>query len=169
MIEVTIDTNTSALMQSLKGFGPQVTKALSAAFQRELRKTRRIALASFRRTALGRRLPKAASAGMMGLSRVRREEGGFSATLSAKGLAGLTETGGRTRPHVIRPRKAGVLVASAGMGGRFYARIVHHPGGPVAVRPSLQPAAEGLTGRIAAEMREAILAIWVDRALSGGS
>jgi hypothetical protein len=95
----------------------------------------------------------------MSVSRVRRDEGGLVATLSAKGLAGLTETGGRTRPHIIQPRRAGVLVG-AGRTGRFFARIVHHPGGPVAVRPSLQPAAEGLTDRIAAEMRTAVIGIW---------
>lgn len=164
MIEVSIDTNTSALMQSLKGFGPQVMRALSKAFQRELRRTRSVAVASFRRTTMGRRLPKAASAGMMKLSRVRRDEDGLVATLSATGLAGLTETGGRTRPHLIQPRKAGVLVG-AGRTGRFFARVVHHPGGPVAVRPSLQPAAEGLTDRLAAEMRAAVLDIWVGRLL----
>jgi hypothetical protein len=144
MIQVTIDSNTSALMGSLKGFGPQVMRSLGNAFRRELRHTRSDALARFRNTTIGRRMPRRDSGGLVALSRVRREDGGLVATLSAKGLAGLVETGGRTQPHRVR-----------------------HPGGPVASHPFLRPAAEGLTDRVAAEMREAILAIWVGRLLAG--
>jgi len=143
MLEVTMDSNTSALMASMKGFGPEVMKALGNAFRRELRRTRSDALARFRSTTIGRRLPRRDSAGLVALSRVRREDGGLVATLSAKGMAGLVETGGRTGPHRVR-----------------------HPGGPVAAHPFLRPAAEGVTDRIATEMREAVLSIWVGRLLA---
>lgn len=165
MIDVTIDTNTSELMSSLKGFGPEVMRGLGNAFRRELRHTRSAGLAGFRATTLGRSMPKAASAGLVKLSRVRREEGGLAATLSAKGMAGLVELGGRTQPHVIKPRSGGVLALKggavpAGPGKRGFATAVRHPGGPVAAHPSLGPAAEGVAERIASEMRSVVLAIW---------
>lgn len=60
---------------------------------------------------------------------------------SDKPYARIHEFGGTTRPHVIRPRTAGVLAWTGPDGPRF-ARVVNHPGSKIPARPHREPAVE---------------------------
>lgn len=54
--------------------------------------------------------------------------------LVLRGLAAMQETGGKTKPHTIRPRRGDFLVFDVG-GATVFAREVEHPGSEIAKRP----------------------------------
>jgi hypothetical protein len=55
-------------------------------------------------------------------------------------MAGLIEAGGRTRGHVIKPKKTGTLVFDGRAGIVFWKGPLQHPGGTVKKSPELQKA-----------------------------
>jgi phage gpG-like protein len=71
---------------------------------------------------------------------VRRAGNTVIVTLGAYTIyARIQEKGGRTRPHLIRPRNASVLVFEKD-GRTIFATLVHHPGSVIPARPYLEPA-----------------------------
>lgn len=54
--------------------------------------------------------------------------------------AAIHEFGGKTSPHVIRPRKAKYLRFIGASGNPVYAKSVRHPGSNIPPRPYLRPA-----------------------------
>jgi HK97 gp10 family phage protein len=56
--------------------------------------------------------------------------------------AAIHEYGGRTKPHLIRPRKAKALSWQGEGGEIFTRRSVNHPGSVIPARPYLHPALE---------------------------
>lgn len=73
--------------------------------------------------------------------------------LELKGLAAMTEEGGHTKAHTIRPPSGGVLVLKLG-GGRvaFTRKAVRHPGSRIPRRPFAKPAIEHELDRIKADL-----------------
>lgn len=57
-------------------------------------------------------------------------EGSLQGKIRIKGLAALTEAGGRTKAHEIFPKQVRALAFSIG-GARVFSRNVEHPGGRV--------------------------------------
>jgi hypothetical protein len=59
--------------------------------------------------------------------------------------ARILELGGRTAPHLIRPRRPGGVLRFQRGGETVFARLVRHPGSLFKPRPTLRPAldAEG--------------------------
>ena len=102
--------------------------------------------------------------------------------------AKIHELGGQTKPHIIEPRNAKILVwagigtfgkgetkatgrltkkgykAQGAAGNLTFARVVHHPGSKIPARPFLKPALIARTPEI-----QAALARAMDRAIRAGS
>lgn len=73
--------------------------------------------------------------------------------------AAIHEFGGKTRPHVIVPRKARVLVFQAGLYGQtIFARKVNHPGSVMPERSYLRSALREMTPKANASIAEAVRA-----------
>lgn len=64
---------------------------------------------------------------------------------SDKPYARIHEFGGKTSPHVIRPRTANMLSWVGPGGKRVFARFVNHPGSNIPARPAREPAIEAAT------------------------
>lgn len=77
--------------------------------------------------------------------------GGLTAQVSVGGAAVFQEFG--TRPHVILPRTASVLVFKIN-GETVYAMKVNHPGSPKA--PFVRPAADEMAALIILEIKNAV-------------
>jgi hypothetical protein len=91
---------------------------------------------------------------LLGTSARRRGQV-FEGALKAKGLLGLQELGGRTRPHEIKPRSGGFLVFKGRSGERVFARAVHHPGGRVPRHPFMRRSVQSAEAAISAEIKRA--------------
>lgn len=80
--------------------------------------------------------------------RVFEHSGYVYGELGPEGIpyAAIHEFGGRTRPHIIRPRLANALrfpnMSFVGGGGSpwIFARVVNHPGSNIPARPYMRPA-----------------------------
>jgi len=60
----------------------------------------------------------------------------------------IHETGGRTKAHVIKARKAGGALAFAHKGANVVVKSVQHPGSLIPARPYMRPALERAMPRI---------------------
>jgi len=68
--------------------------------------------------------------------------GGLRAGGSRAPYAGIHEKGGRTRPHIIRAKRARFLHWIDKLGQHRFARSVKHPGSRIPARPYLMPSLE---------------------------
>ena len=85
--------------------------------------------------------------------------------ITLKGLAALQETGGRIRPHIIKPKRAKMLAfaspGAAGFGGDLiFAKLVHHPGATVPKHESLRAAAAKILPSAIEDIRRDLVALW---------
>lgn len=68
----------------------------------------------------------------------------------------ILELGGRTRPHIIRPKTEGGVLAFERGGETVFARFVNHPGSVIRPHPTLRPALEGQVAQLPERLARAI-------------
>lgn len=82
--------------------------------------------------------------------------------------AGIHETGGKTPPHIIEPRKKGGALRFTGRGGGIvFAAIVKHPGSKIPARRWLSRGIQDRAANYSARIGEAILTTWQDPKAGG--
>lgn len=164
-LEITLDD--AAIRAAIGRYGGSaVAQIIRPSLERRANDARREAVRAFVSRGIGRGIFGRNDSGawkLITLSPTQMSNDGLSLTLKAGGLAGMQETGGRTRPHIIKPKRAKVL-AFAVAGEMAFAKIVNHPGGTVKQYPALRPAAEKIVAQVLADVAPALLALWEGRA-----
>ena len=114
----------------------------------------RYATDDFTRRGVGRSLARRPGgiSGSIVPGQIQKNVSGVIASLRARGLAGLQETGGRTKDHIIRPKKSRLLAFEVRGKGLVFVREVRHPGARLARRPVLRGALERALPRIRADI-----------------
>jgi hypothetical protein len=170
-LEVTIDTRAlSAAIDRVTG--PEFRRSFLRALEKRSSEARTAGVREFTQHGIGRRIFGWANEGaykIITLLPTRVDGDSIVATLRAVGLAALQETGGRIRPHLIKPKRASILAfetrGAAGFGGDLaFARLVHHPGGALPKHPALLPAAEKVPAIALEDIRRDLAALWAGRA-----
>ena len=131
----------------LQDFTKAKDQAVIRSLRRRLHHMRNLAVLEFRSQGVGRRIfggagKKASGARLIiNRARVRKVGSVFQAGLVLRGLAALQERGGRTDPHVIKPKLAKKLIFP--LGGRIVVTDqVNHPGSRVPAAPFAHRAME---------------------------
>ena len=148
--------------------GPAVNRAITASLERRANDARREAVRVFTSASIGKGIFGRNDRGawkIITLGRIQQQGDTISMALKAAGLAALQETGGRIKPHVIKPKRAKVLAFASpggfGFGGEMaFAPIVHHPGATVPRHVALVPAAEKIPAQVVEDVRKALVALW---------
>lgn len=152
-----------SMVKTLRAFDRARTKTTVNAVRRVLTSIRADARASIPARGIGRSVWDGNTSGLNKLIkrvRVKADPEGFSAGLSVHGLAGLIETGGRTKPHTIGSRlqlanpATGFFVSGRAKAGGWAS--VKHPGGPVRKRTNVYDAIERGQPRFAKAIAEAL-------------
>lgn len=129
----------------MRKLGRGLTKTITTPLNQTRNKAMKMARDEFRSTSPGRSIfggrGKSSSSGRPPLivhagrsARVSESQGGFLVQMVLEGFAALIEKGGRTAPHLIRPKRSSLL-RFEGKTGTVFARAVRHPGGPVHKNP----------------------------------
>lgn len=127
-------------------------------FRRGLAWMKTPAIELFRSKGIGRRVFGQKASGARVLfkrGRITKESDGYRGSLTATGLAGLQELGGRTRKHPI-PKTGTTLMAFTTGGQRAFAMRVNHPGAQHPAMPSLPAAAERALPKISEEINKGL-------------
>lgn len=142
----------------MKAFLESYPKKLGGAMKRALRRVGTSVQGEMIDTARQRGImrtifgKKASGARQTAISRGKLRDQGSDIVqpIKIKGFAELQEQGGRTKPHVIRPKKGKFLV----IGGRpiFAPEGVKHPGANMPAIPFADRAAQRQAGRLRDEM-----------------
>lgn len=160
-IEITLDDKAIKAALARIG-GPALNKILRPSLEKRANEARREAVKTFVSRGIGRGIFGRNAAGawkMIKVSKVTESGGNLSLKMEATGLAGLQEMGGRIKPHVIKPKRGGVLAFQ--MAGELaFAKFVNHPGAQVKQVPALKPAAEKIPGQVIADVQPQIAALW---------
>lgn len=139
----------------------QLLKACSNAFRKSARRMRSDIVKRARRRGILRTVYGRRSAGLsrkVKLGRVRKiPRNNLQANLTATGLIKIQETGGRFKPHTIRPKKAPRLVFVT-HGRLVAARLVRHPGATHPKIPVFWPTVERAGPQLRQDVGEAIRA-----------
>jgi hypothetical protein len=166
-LEISIDSKAlSAAISRMRG--PELLRLSGIAIEKHAKTAREAAVRAFVSRGIGKGIFGRNDSGawkIITLSPIKVSGGSVSVTLAAGGLAGMQETGGHTRPHEIRPKRAKMLVFAVaggfGFGGDMaFAKVVHHPGGVVHKHPALVPAAEKIMPLALEDIRKAVVALW---------
>lgn len=136
-----------------------IRRALTNAFRRGGNKVRVDAIRRFRSRGVGRRIfggrKFKQKDALISLGRVRGRGESVEMDLTAKGFAAIQEQGGTTKPHVIKPKNAPLLVFRV-PGGFVMTKLVNHPGARHPRMPSVEPALEKGAPGITEEIRAAV-------------
>lgn len=163
MAQFSIVIEDAGLKAALARFGgPAVARVMKPFFERRGNDARREAVKVFVARGIGRGIFGRNDSGawkIIQLSKVEESGGNLSMKLSAVGLAGLQEVGGRIAPHVIEPKNRKALKFAVA-GELAFAAVVNHPGATVKKYPALVPAAEKLLRLVAEDGRAALAALW---------
>jgi hypothetical protein len=166
-IEITLDD--AAVRSAIGRFGgPEVNRIVASAIETRATEARAVAVRGFVQHGIGKGIFGRKDAGAWKLitaSPVTMSGDSVAVMLTAKGFAGLQETGGRIKPHVIKPRRKTVLAFAVaggfGFGGDLvFTRLVHHPGATVPRHPALLPAAQKIPALVVADVRRELDALW---------
>lgn len=145
----------------LEKYERELPKANVRALRRGLHFARNLALERFRSTGIGRsifgdRKGRSKARSLSGLrpivtrSRVRSRGGGIlEGGIVARGIAGLMETGGRTKAHLIKRRR-----------GKLLSRAIHHPGSRIPRSPVLAGAVNDAAPKIRGELELEARKLW---------
>jgi hypothetical protein len=139
-------------------------REVANAFRRGARRIEKRAEDRFTTRGVGRRLfgrKKAGARKLFSVSRVKTQGGVLSAEITVKGLAAIQETGGVTRPHLIKPGKfllkgVPVLVFRTPRGLVITSKPVRHPGAMHPAIPSLAPEFEAGIPDVTREVEAAV-------------
>lgn len=71
--------------------------------------------------------------------------------------AAIHEYGGKTAPHIIEPKRAGVLAFMGKGGGMVFAKRVNHPGSRMPERSFLRSSLNDMSREISLGMKEAVV------------
>lgn len=172
MISIEITMNDAAVRAAIDRFGgADVNRILARAIENRAADARAAGVKEFVRHGIGRRIFGRNDAGAWKIitAPVTTSGDSISVTLTAKGLAGLQETGGRIRPHLIKPNLKKVLAFGVaggfGFGGDLvFTRLVHHPGARVPQHESLLPAARKIPALVLEDVRRDLAALWAKAA-----
>ena len=127
----------------LKEFARLAKAETLLAMRSELKAGRKKAVAGYKKSGIGRAIFRRKGGVPLILksnpARFSSSGDGFTGGFTARGMAALIETGGRTEEHPIKPKTAGLLVFP-GKSGMVFTRHVNHPGGPVKKDDALQEA-----------------------------
>ena len=82
--------------------------------------------------------------------------GGVSSSGDVK-YAGIHEFGGRTKAHVIEPRKGKALAWMGKNGEMAFAKIVHHPGSVMPERSFMRSSLREMSSVISLEMKRSVV------------
>ena len=138
--------------------GQAMQRTIRNAFRRGANRIGADAKKRFRGRGVGRIWAKRVKGLPISVGRARITEGSAEIDITAKGLAALQETGGRTKPHAIKPRSVKALAFSAG-GKHVFARSVRHPGSQIARIPSVDQALDAGAGKVMDEIERAVDAL----------
>jgi len=135
--------------KAFRGLAAQYPKAVVAAMRAGLLLAHKSAVTEYIVTRSGPPLPDkltkrtgrlSASVRMIEPKHKGREfVGGIMAGRSSVAYAAIHERGGRTGPHIIRPKRAKCLHWIDKTGAHRFARYVKHPGSRIPARPYLMP------------------------------
>lgn len=131
--------------KALKDFARLTKKETLAGMRQELKLGRKKAVVGYHGSGLGRALWAKRRKGGPPLilksnpARFSRSGDGFIGGFTARGMAGIIEAGGRTEEHLIKPKRARLLVFE-GQSGLVFTKAVRHPGGPVRKNDALTDA-----------------------------
>jgi hypothetical protein len=161
--------------------GPQRDRLILAVFRRRVALIKKAAAAELVRHGVARRIwgrDEHGAGGSRGgagdamkqiKSRVGVRDGNYTAEVSEKGLPAMMELGGgRTQPHIIKPKFAKRLAFVSSGGLRYVSGPVSHPGGPVPKAEHLWPEIQREDPDLQREVRAAMDG-FVERVTSRGN
>lgn len=144
---------------AIRAFGKDIDRPIINAIRRGLTYARTLAVDGYRQRGVMRRVFGVKPSGARALikrTRVVKRGDVYTGGLTAKGLAEIQETGGRTKPHTIAPKNAKRLAFQTPAGLVVIAGSVQHPGATHPAMPSLRAAIEKAAPRMAEELDKGI-------------
>lgn len=170
MIELRLDADKIERWAQVK------PRHIQAGMIRALRRTgtavQAAAVELFRRQGVGRSVFGKKAVGARKIIRRSKlriySDGSLGLPIKAYGLAEIQETGGRTKPHVIKPKLKKILkfgiAGGFGFGGdAVFAKEVQHPGATHPAMPFLERAARQESGRFRVAMETELAAAMAKR------
>ncbi len=152
----------------LSRMGKGVRKALLPPMRKGISRLRKDVIRDIKGTSLGRALWVRKKKDRYGIpplileieprSRWSNTERAWVVGLKLKGMAVIQEEGGRTSPHVIRPKRSKFLAFESG-GETIFARRVQHPGSKIRKRAIFVPKFEKRMPKIIEEVGDAYQAL----------
>lgn len=148
--------------------GPEVQKIMLRALEIRGNDVRKETVREFVRHGIGKGIFGHADAGAW--KQIKLEKGKVQAeSVSVKirltGFPALQETGGRIRPHVIKPKNKKYLAfpvaGGFGFGGDLvFTKLVNHPGANVPKHEALKPAVQRALVAATEDIRRDLAALW---------
>jgi hypothetical protein len=141
-------------------FAKAINKEQVKAVRRVLGRTRTKAINSFREHGIGNAIFGHDAKGARDLIKVQKVRflgpDTVNTGLVAIGLAAFQETGGKTKPHTIKPKTAKRIAFIGRSGQLLTPKTVKHPGSRIARFPFLEQAVTANLPTILSEMDEAL-------------
>jgi hypothetical protein len=168
-VQLSITLDTKALAAAIGRMrGPEVVRIQARALETHANEARKATVREFVTHSIGKGIFGRNDAGawkIITLSPAVVRGDNVALKITLKGLAALQETGGRIRPHIIKPKRAKLLAfavaGAAGFGGdAVFAKIVHHPGAAVPKHESLKPAAAKVLVSAMQDIQRDLAALW---------
>jgi hypothetical protein len=172
-MKLSITLDTKALADAIGRMrGPEVGRIQVRALERRMNDARKETVQGFVSRGVGRGIFGRNNKGAWQLVTVeppKIQGDTASVKITLGGFAALQERGGRTRPHIIRPKRAKRLAFAVaggfGFGGDLvFAKLVHHPGATVPKHESLRPAVEKVLVGAIEDIRRDLAALWDGKA-----
>ena len=137
---------------ALRDFGKRMDVPILVGLDRGLGAARGLAINAFIRRGVGRRIFGQKTRGALALIKVvpaKMRGGTYVGTLQARGLAAIQDAGGRTAPHLIKPKNKKFLVYRTKAGVLHVTdKPVMHPGAQHPAMPFLNEAIAKAAPRI---------------------
>jgi hypothetical protein len=168
-VQLSITLDTKALAAAIGRMrGPEVGKIQIRALEKRANEARKETVRGFVSRGVGKGIFGRNDKGAWKLITVappKIQGDTASVKITLKGFAALQEAGGRTRPHIIRPKRAKLLAFGVaggfGFGGDMvFTKLVHHPGATVPKHESLRPAVEKVLVAALGDIQRDIAALW---------
>lgn len=156
--------------ERVRGMSKALNKVGLPIVRRYTSLVRKEARTGYRGTSIGKKLwgrGKRTGSPTLSLKTIRavlsRTERAWVGGIKVKGMAAIMEQGGKTAPHIIRPRVSAYLYFPSRSGGLIKASSVRHPGSQIRRYPVIQRAQKRTISEVRKSMETAISKLFAER------